>query len=87
MCHLAYTNFQRQGAVCNMTAGETMAAEKIRTYYIIEVWNHKTVSSHGSAKIAAHVRVYQLLVKYMALKTGADLVFTTNTLTDISSKL
>jgi hypothetical protein len=26
---------------------------------------HKTVSSHGSARIAMHIRIYQLLVEYL----------------------
>jgi len=34
MCFLAYTNFQRQGAVANMTAGEVMAAQKSKNNYV-----------------------------------------------------
>jgi hypothetical protein len=75
MCYLVYTNFQRQGAVLNMTAGEVHAADKSREYRVVKVWDHKTVSSHGSAKVAMHVKVYQLLVGYLGDKTGADLVF------------
>ena len=67
MCYLVYTNFQRQGAVANMTAGEVLGAEKCRDHSIIYVWEHKTVSTHGSARIAAHVRVYQLLCRYVAM--------------------
>lgn len=77
MCYLLYTNFQRQGAVANMTAGEVTRAEKAREYRVIRVWDHKTAATHGSARIAAHVKVYQLLVDHMAPKSGADLVFTT----------
>lgn len=77
MCYLVYTNFQRQGAVANMTAMEVLAAEKSRNYRVIKVWDHKTVSTHVSARIATHVKVYQLLISFMEPKTGADLVFTT----------
>ena len=79
MCYLVYTNFQRQGAVANMTAEEVKAAAKSRDYRVIYVWDHKTKAAHGSARIAVHIKVYQLLVDYMAPKSGPDLVFTTNT--------
>jgi len=42
------------------------------------VWDHKTVSSHGPARIVLHVRVYQMLLDYMGSKEGADLVFLTS---------
>ena len=38
--------------VANMTAGEALSAEKCRNYMIIMVWDHKTVSTRGSARIA-----------------------------------
>jgi hypothetical protein len=78
MCYLTYTNFQRQGAVCNMTAGEVIEAKTVKEYRVISVWEHKTAMSHGSARIACHVRVYQVLVDYLGNKSGADLVFTTS---------
>ncbi len=65
MCYLTYTNFQRQGAVANMTAGEVMDAEKCREYRVIQVWEHKTVMTHSSARLACHIRVYQLLMEYL----------------------
>lgn len=68
MCYLVYTNFQRQGAVANMTAGEVLSAQKCREYQIIMVWEHKTVATHGSARIAVHIRVYQLLLRYIVLE-------------------
>lgn len=66
MCFLAYTNFQRQGAVANMTAGEVLAAQKAKSslYMTVSVWEHKTVSTYGSASIVMHMRVYQLLLRY-----------------------
>lgn len=79
MCHLIYTNFQREGSVCNMTAEEVASAEKSGAYYVIKVWNHKTSATHGSARIAAHQRIYELLVSYMDTKRGSALVFTTAT--------
>ncbi len=75
MCYLVYTNFQRQGSVANMTANEVLEAEKFKIFYVISVWEHKTVSSYGSARIALDVRVYQLLLVYMGSKKGPDLVF------------
>lgn len=69
MCYLVYTNFQRQGAAMNMTAGEVMAAKQCREYRIVSVWEHKTTSSHGSAKIAIHQRVYRLILRYSLSET------------------
>ena len=54
---LVYTKFQWKGAVANMIAGEVLLAEKCRNYKIILVWEHKTVSIHGSARIAVNIRV------------------------------
>ena len=70
MCHLAYTNFQRQGAVLNMTAGEVMAAQKSKSsaFMTISVWQHKTTATHGSAHVVVHMRVYQLLLRYSQSK-------------------
>lgn len=76
MCYLTYTNFQRQGAVANMTAGEVKAATKSKEYLVVLVWDHKTASS-GPAKVAVHRRVHQLLLEYMGEKKPEDLVFTT----------
>jgi len=65
MCLLRYTNFQRQGAVANMTAGEVMAAQKSNNDHMtVFVCNHKTTSTHGSAPIVMEIRVYQLLMRY-----------------------
>lgn len=66
MCFLAFTNFQREGAVANMMAGEVMAAQKGKNlhYMIVLVWEHKTVSTHGSAPNVMHTHVYQLLLRY-----------------------
>lgn len=77
MCYIAYTNFQRQGAVANMTAEEVTKAEQKRDHYVIHVWDHKTAMAHGSAALCCPNRVYQLLVEYMGGKKGADLVFLT----------
>lgn len=79
MCHIVYTNYQRQGAVANMTAKEVLSAKQTRDFYVVLVWEHKTSDSHGSAKLAMSTRVYQLLRRYMEGKSGADLVFTTTT--------
>ncbi len=38
------------------------------------VWEHKKA---GSALLAVHTRVYDLLLEYMRPKVGADLVFHT----------
>lgn len=78
MCHILYTNYQRQGAVANMTAGEVATASKNREYRVVSVWEHKTTNSHGSAKLAVHIKVYQLLQRYIGDRSGADLVFTSN---------
>ena len=72
MCYLVYTNFQREGAVMNMTASEMMGATQSKAYYVIGVWDHKTAASHGPAKIAVQDDVYTLLVEHMGGKTGAD---------------
>lgn len=78
MCYLVYTNFQRQGAVANMTVAEVQAATKSREYRVISVWEHKTTNSHGAAKLAIHIKVYQLLQRFIIEKEGSDLVFTTS---------
>lgn len=77
MCYMVYTNFQRQGAVANLTAGEVLCADSTRDYRVISVWDHKTASSHGPAKIAVSVRIYKLLLDYMGTKQNSDLVFFT----------
>lgn len=41
------------------------------------MWEHKTASSHGAARLAVHHKIYELLLKYVEEKEGADLVFTT----------
>lgn len=79
MCHLVYTNFQRQGSVCNMTVGEVRAAKVSREFRVIAVWEHKTTNAHGAARLALHVKYYQLLEKFTESKQSADLVFVTVT--------
>ena len=46
---------------------------------VISVWQHKTTNSHGAAKLAVHVKVYQLLTRYCGEREGSDLVFITAT--------
>lgn len=73
-----------------MTAGEVLTAKPSKGYRVINVWEHKTSGSHGSAKMACRIRVYQVLIEYMGTKTGADLVFTTaagGRVTHISTEL
>ena len=78
MCHLVYTNFQRQGAVSNMTVKEVQDAKVSREYRVISVWDHKTANAHGPARLAIHVKIYQLLERYVGGRDGADIVFLTN---------
>ena len=47
------------------------------TYYVINVWNHKTASSMGQAKLVCPPWFYKLLLKFIEGKDEADLVFTT----------
>lgn len=70
---MTFTNNPRQASVPNMTAGEVHKAKKCNEFRVIEVWEHKPVAT----RIAVHVKVYQVLLEYMEPKTGADLVFTT----------
>ena len=44
-----------------MVAKEVTSAEKTKDY----VWNHKTVASHGSARIAMPDKIFNLLKMYM----------------------
>ena len=37
MCHLVYTNFQRQSAVINMTVAEVRAAKVHKEYHVVSV--------------------------------------------------
>lgn len=46
--------------------------------------DHKTVASHGPARIAMQIKVYQLLVDYVRDKEPSDLIFTTSTGTTCS---
>ena len=77
MCHIVYTNFQRQGAVANMTVREVREAKVSREYRVVLVWEHKTTMTHGGAKLAVHIKVYQLLLQFCEELVEADLVFTT----------
>lgn len=79
MCHLVYTNFQRQGAVINMTVGEIRDAERSKDHRVISVWEHKTVAAHGPAKIACHVKYYQLLLDLIGDRERSDIFFLTST--------
>ena len=74
MCHLVYTNFQRQSAVINMTVSEVRGA---KVHHVVSVFEHKTTNTHGSAKIAVNARVYSLLLRYTGEREGSDLVFLT----------
>lgn len=78
MCYLRYTNSQWQGAVANMMVAEVLAAEQCQDYRVIQVQQHRSVTTHGLAKIACHVRVYQLLMDYVEPKKGTDYVFTSS---------
>ncbi len=78
MCNIGYTNFQREGSVVNMTAEEALSAVKSRDYRVIYVWEHKTNSSFGSARLAVLARVHQLLIEYLGTKSGSVYAFTTS---------
>lgn len=69
MCYTAYSNFQRQEVVANMTAGEVLSAKHTRDFYVLAVCN---------SKLAVSTRVYQLLCRFVEGKSGADLVFAAN---------
>lgn len=90
MANLCYTNFQREGAVANMTAKEVRLAERSRGHWVIYVWDHKTANAHGSARIVASERVFEMLQKHLGDKHGDDLVFVTSEgkrVTHIASEL
>ncbi len=55
MCFLVYTNYQRQGAVINMTMGELDSAETKGDLKVVSVWDHKTAAAHGAARIMGFV--------------------------------
>ena len=75
MCHLVYTNFQRQSAVINMTVAEVLAAKVHKEYHdVVSVWEHKTTNAHGAAKIAVNARGYSLLIRYTGEREGSDLI-------------
>ena len=81
MCYMVYTNAQRQGAVINMTLGEVKRATEYTrgklTFRCISVWEHKTTSSFGSAKVVLPEWVFRLLNKYAEGHDDSDLVFVT----------
>ena len=85
MCYAVYTNAQRQGIVLNMTIAEVKRAAVITrgftTFYTISVWEHKTKTSFGSAKVVLPEWVFTLLKKYIddfrGEYTDEDLVFVT----------
>lgn len=62
-----------------MTASEVKAKYESRGLCVVHVWEHKTVTSHGSAKIVMPPWVYEILMTYTGDKTGADRVFQTTT--------
>ena len=68
MCYLVYTNFQREGAIMNMTAVEVMGATRTKVFHVIAVWEHKTAASHGPAKVAVKENIYKLLVEHMGIE-------------------
>ena len=47
MCYLVYTNFQRQGAVVNMTMGD---AENKNEFQVVSVWGRC-----GGTKLQQHM--------------------------------
>ena len=59
MCYLVYTNYQRQGAVVNMTMKEPKNAETKDEFKVVSVWDHKTATSHGAARIVMPKRIHQ----------------------------
>lgn len=87
MCYAIYTNAQRQGSVLNMTLSEVSRAAAytrgFTTFHTISVWEHKTTSSFGSAKIVLPEWVFTLLKEYIRkFREGCseeDLVFVTTT--------
>lgn len=79
MCYLVYTNYQSQGAVINMTAGEVFAVEESGQHCMVNVWEHKTAATYGSARIVMPSWVYSFLKDYCEAgnRSGTDLVFQT----------
>ncbi len=77
MCYLVYTNFQRQGAVVNITMGELRSADNKNTFKVVSVWGHKTVTSHGSARIVMPVNIYKIINDQSPPGEDTNLVFTT----------
>ena len=76
---MVYTNFQRQGAVINMTVGEVRAAVQHGEYRVIAVAHHKTSSSRGYAKLTIPLHIFDILKATIEDKVDCDLVFTTST--------
>ena len=51
MLPCVYTNYQRQGAVVNMTVSELKSAETKDEFKVVSVWEHMTATTHGAARI------------------------------------
>ncbi len=77
MCYLVYTNFQRQGAVVNMTMRELRSTENKNEFKVVSVWGHKTATSHGSARIVMPVNIYKIIIDQSPPGEDTNLVFTT----------
>ncbi len=48
--------------VANMTVRELKSAETKDKYKVVSVWDHKTATAHGSARIVMPERMYQLIL-------------------------
>ena len=66
---LMYRNAQHQGAVINMTLKKWEEAERVDTeassYRIVSVRQHKTASSHGSARVVVTQEIVPLVECYI----------------------
>ncbi len=49
-------------SVANMTVRELKSAETKDNYKVVSVWDHKTATAHGSARIVMPERMYQLIL-------------------------
>lgn len=60
-----------------MTVNEVKGAWKHGTHWVISVWDHKTVTAHGPARIV-------MVLEEIGDKEGANLVFTTTSGTKVT---
>ncbi len=85
MCYLVFTNYQREGAVSNMTMGEFYNAETKGDLKVVSVWNHKTANKHGSARIVIPQKIYQIIQDHFPSSSEeSSLVFKTEAGTRIT---